>query len=39
MQAALVKKTLVSPVSLRDNGVVIADQDWVNGRQAAWTLG
>ncbi len=29
------RETLENPASLRENGVVIAGQDWVDGRQAA----
>jgi hypothetical protein len=36
---ARVRETLENPGHLRDNGSVIASQDWGNGRQAAWLLG
>ena len=33
------KETLGNPVDPRDNGAVIAGQDWVDGWQAARLLG
>ena len=33
------KETLENQGHLRDNGSVIASQDWGDGRQAAWLLG
>jgi len=37
--AYAIRETLENPGNLRDNGSVIAGQDWGNGRQAAWLLG
>ena len=30
------KETLEKQANLRENRALIADQDWIDGRQAAW---